>query len=157
MAVMVAVKPIGYVVTEMSEDDIKRDRARAISRIVVYRKYADGLKGIDGYSHIIVLYWMHRLSRRRITPMVVRPRGRQDLPEVGVFATRNPRRPNPIGLTVVELIGVRDNLLTVKGLDALNKTPVLDIKPYDFYDIVLSPRVPDWFMRIWEEGGGRRR
>jgi tRNA-Thr(GGU) m(6)t(6)A37 methyltransferase TsaA len=151
MIVMVAVKPIGYVETDASEETIKRNRWHIISRVILYKSYELGLKGLDGYSHIIVVYWMHKLAGSRIINLLVRPRGRLDLPEVGVFATRNPRRPNPIGVTVAELLEIRYNILTVRGLDALNHTPILDIKPYDYYDIVENPRVPDWFKRIWDE------
>ena len=69
----------------------------------------------------------------------------------GVFAVRTMLRPNPIGLTVVELVGVDGNILTVKGLDAFDGTPVLDIKPYDQWDIVEEPKVPGWWLKLQED------
>ncbi|MFZ8782963.1 MAG: TrmO family methyltransferase domain-containing protein [Desulfurococcaceae archaeon] len=72
-------------------------------------------------------------------------------PEVGVFATRSPNRPNPIGITVVELLFIEKPIIRVRGLDAWTGTPVLDIKPYDYYDVVKNPRVPWWFKERWSE------
>jgi tRNA-Thr(GGU) m(6)t(6)A37 methyltransferase TsaA len=147
---MMKVKTIGYVNTVATEADIKKGRRNIISQIYLERRYVDGVKGLEEYSHIYVIYWMHRKDGER-PRLLVRPRGRADLPEVGVFATRNPGRPNPIALTVVELIKIEDNVLTVRGLDALDKSPVLDIKPYDYYDIIEGVRVPAWFEKIWAE------
>jgi tRNA (Thr-GGU) A37 N-methylase len=73
------------------------------------------------------------------------------MPEVGVFAFRGRVRPNPIGLTVCRLLEVRGCYLKVVGLDAYPGTPILDIKPYDYYDIVENPAVPEWFLRLWRE------
>lgn len=143
-------KTIGRVRTQASEEDIKRGRSSIVSKIVIDRRYVDGLRGLDGYSHIYVIYWMHRRAGRR-AELLVRPRGRADLPEVGVFATRSPSRPNPIALTVVELLKIDGNVLKVRGLDALDMSPVLDIKPYDYYDVIQGIRVPGWFERIWAE------
>ncbi len=74
-----------------------------------------------------------------------------DMPLLGIFATRTPHRPNPIGLTLVELLRVEDNVVTVRGLDAFNGTPVLDIKPFDYWDMVEDVRVPEWWMRLEKE------
>ena len=83
---------------------------------------------------------------RKITK--VHPKGRSDMPLLGVFATRSPDRPNPIGLTLVELLKIEKNILTVHGLDALNGTPILDIKPFDYRDMTQDARVPDWWVRL---------
>jgi tRNA (Thr-GGU) A37 N-methylase len=74
-----------------------------------------------------------------------------DLPLIGAFAARTNLRPNPIGLTVVELLEVKDNVLTVRGLDAFNDTPVLDIKPYDPWDVAAEVRVPSWWRSLEHE------
>jgi len=81
----------------------------------------------------------------------VHPRGRMDMPLLGVFATRTNLRPNPIGLTLVELLKAEGNTLTVKGLDAFDGTPVLDVKPYDFWDMISDAKVPDWWKKLEKE------
>jgi tRNA-Thr(GGU) m(6)t(6)A37 methyltransferase TsaA len=83
--------------------------------------------------------------------MKVHPRGRRDLPLLGVFATRTNLRPNPIGLTLVELVKVEGNILKVRGLDAYDGTPVLDVKPFDFWDMAKDAKVPAWWLKLEEE------
>jgi tRNA-Thr(GGU) m(6)t(6)A37 methyltransferase TsaA len=149
-------KPIGIVEEGISRERSERahkSRYQIVSRIKVYEHYADGLVGLDDYSHIIVVWWMHeeREVRLRVTPW-----GRTDMPEVGIFATRFPVRPNHLGVSVVELLEVSENLLRVMGLDAWTGSPVLDIKPYDYYDSVTPTRVPDWFRRYWREHSAKR-
>jgi tRNA (Thr-GGU) A37 N-methylase len=88
--------------------------------------------------------------------MKIHPRSRPDLPLVGFFATRTQYRPNPIGLTLVQLLGRKENILTVKGLDALNGTPVLDIKPISPKTEMPSHfRVPEWYPRLWKKPAGK--
>ncbi|HIH70428.1 MAG TPA: tRNA (N6-threonylcarbamoyladenosine(37)-N6)-methyltransferase TrmO [Methermicoccus shengliensis] len=91
----------------------------------VFEQYAEGLKDIEQCSHLIVLYWQHR-SRRDVL-LATPPHDRR---EHGVFATRSPHRPNPIGLCVVELLKREGTTLRVRGLDALDGSPLIDIKPY---------------------------
>ncbi|GAB6135045.1 hypothetical protein JCM16307_05930 [Thermococcus prieurii] len=91
----------------------------------MFPEYADGLKDIEGFSHIILIYHFHLARPGRLT---VRPY--MDNEEHGVFATRAPGRPNPIGLSVVRLLEVRRRRLTVENIDVLDGTPLLDIKPY---------------------------
>ena len=80
-----------------------------------------------------------------------RPQGRADMPEVGLFAQRARHRPNPIGVTAVKLLRRDRNRLFVEGLDAINGTPVLDVKPYvPAYDTVEAARIPDWATRLME-------
>ena len=87
---------------------------------------------------------MHKISRTE--GKLVHPRGRAELPPVGIFATRTPIHPNPIGLTLVELVKREENVLCVRGLDAFDGTPVLDIKPYGCpWDVVVNFRAPKWF------------
>lgn len=109
------VAPIGYVVHE--------DRT---SKIVVFPRYAEGLDGIEGFSHIILICWMHK-ARRDV--LKVHPRPKPKL-TCGVFATRSPSRPNPLGLYVASLLHREKNELRVERIDAYEKTPVVDIKPY---------------------------
>lgn len=93
--------------------------------VEVNSQYAEGLKDLEGFSHIILLYHLHQVHR---TDLMVRPfLGKEDR---GVFATRAPTRPNPIGLSVVKLDRVENNLLHIANLDVLDGTPLLDIKPF---------------------------
>jgi len=117
-----------------------------VSEIHLNHQWLKALKGIEEFSHIIVLFW---LSRVRGIELQTHPRNRKDLPLVGMFATRSPYRPNPIGLTVCRLLKRRGTRLQVKGLDAIDGSPVIDIKPYiTDNDFVRRPRMPDWVYRL---------
>ena len=122
-----------------------------VSEVVLDEALADGLDGIEEFSHVLVLFWMHRAGEAEPMRMRRRPQGRQDMPEVGIFAQRARHRPNPIGATAVKLLGRNGNRLMVQGLDAINGTPVLDVKPYvPAFDAVQSARVPEWIPRLME-------
>jgi tRNA-Thr(GGU) m(6)t(6)A37 methyltransferase TsaA len=111
------------------------------SRIQLLPQHAGGLRGLEGYSHVIVLFWVHRARQWKM------PRGHHKPPHVKVFATRMPVRPNPIGLSVVELLGFSPETgeVVVRGLDAVNGTPVLDLKPYiPNFDSLPAATVPEW-------------
>jgi tRNA-Thr(GGU) m(6)t(6)A37 methyltransferase TsaA len=147
----VCFKPIGIVVEGLerpSERGVGRSRFEVISTIRIFDEFTSGLDGLEDYSHIIVVYWMHEAGEVRLR---VKPWDVEEYPEVGVFATRSPNRPNPIGITVVELLSIEKPIIKVRGLDAWTGTPVLDIKPYDYYDVVKNPRVPWWFKEKWSE------
>lgn len=118
------------------------------STIRVFPEYCEGLLGVEGYSHLFIIYWMHlRDDEKHRRTLIVKPPRHEGAPLTGVFSTRSPSRPNPIGLTVVKLESVEGCTLTVSGLDALEETPIIDIKPY-------SPRgdahpdacTPEWAM-----------
>ena len=142
----VKLKPIGYVQRASKQEDVK-DRS-LVSRIIVQKGLTKALEGLDDFSHIFVVFYMHKVPKRETKILKVHPRGRTDLPLLGVFATRTAFRPNPIGLTLVELMERKENVLVVKGLDALDGTPVLDIKPYNSGDMVLDARVPEWHKKL---------
>ncbi|MCE4601679.1 MAG: tRNA (N6-threonylcarbamoyladenosine(37)-N6)-methyltransferase TrmO [Desulfurococcales archaeon] len=147
----ICMEPIGYVEEGLPEDR-GRSRYQVDSVIRVKDKYARGLEGLEGYSHAFIIYWMHRAPE----PMLKwRPWRRTEYPEVGVFATRFPGRPNPIGLSLVEVLRVEPPRLVVRGLDAWTGTPVLDVKPYDYHDVACCPRVPGWVRDRWEEDRDR--
>jgi tRNA-Thr(GGU) m(6)t(6)A37 methyltransferase TsaA len=97
-----------------------------VAEVEIFAEYADGLDDIEGFSHIIVLCWMHKSDFHSLK---VRPLYHPDKLR-GIFSTRHPDRPNPIAVTVLELLKRRKNVLKVKGIDMLDETPVLDIKPY---------------------------
>ncbi len=95
-------------------------------RVVVHPEFIPGLAGLEGFSHLILLYWLHQAG-----PVSLRFKPPFDDTERGVFATRAPRRPNPIGLAVVAFDGfAAEGVLKVRYLDCLDGTPLLDIKPY---------------------------
>jgi tRNA-Thr(GGU) m(6)t(6)A37 methyltransferase TsaA len=105
----------------------------------------DALDGIEQYSHIIVVFSFHRVPEAERTAGRLHPRGDPSLPEQGVLATRSQRRPSGLGVAVVPLLRRRRNVLRVQGLDAIDGTPVLDIKPYlPMYDSVPDAKMPAW-------------
>jgi tRNA-Thr(GGU) m(6)t(6)A37 methyltransferase TsaA len=122
-----------------------------VSEIVLDETLRDGLDGIEAFSHLVVVYWMHRAAEAEPVRMRRRPQGRQDMPEVGIFAQRARHRPNPIGVTAVRLLRRDKNRLIVRGLDAIHGTPVVDVKPYvPQFDAAESPQVPEWVDRLME-------
>jgi tRNA-Thr(GGU) m(6)t(6)A37 methyltransferase TsaA len=120
------------------------------SRVVIDQRWAEALEGLAEFSHVVVLFWLDR-PRDAETPLKVHPEAKGDLPLVGLFATRTPHRPNPIGMTTVRLLRVEGNTLHVRGLDAFDGTPVLDIKPYLVRgDLKREASVPGWLHDLWE-------
>ena len=138
---------IGHVKTDALGNQVK-DKSR-ISQIILNENLVEGLDGIEDFSHIFVLFWLNEVANKP-RGLKLHPRGRMDMPLLGVFALRTNLRPNPIGLTLVELLKVEGNVLTIRGLDAFDGTPVLDIKPADPWDAA-KERVPDWWVKLNEE------
>ena len=134
---------IGTVSTGVPDADVSRRRRDIESLIAIDPCYAEALTGIEAYSQLIVLFWMHRSPP--LEALQVHPRGNPALPLTGVLASRGRAHPNPIGLAVVDLVGRDGNALRVRRLDAYDGTPIIDIKPYDHYDVYPDPRVPEWF------------
>jgi tRNA-Thr(GGU) m(6)t(6)A37 methyltransferase TsaA len=146
----IEMSPIGFVRRTSSDGDV-RDRS-LVSEIVLVRDLAPALDGIDDWSHIYVIYWLGRVSRAE-EPVLHFPGTGAESPPVGIFATRAPIHPNPIGLTLVEIVKRERHVLLVRGLDAYDGTPVLDIKPYPDWEqgrliVVTDFRVPEWLARI---------
>jgi len=128
-------QPVGIIHSPYTEKDktpIQASRSLAIGQVEIYPEFADGLKDIEALSHIYLLYAFHESQgyKLQVKPFL-------DNQEHGIFATRYPYRPNPIGLSVVKLLSCENNILTVEGVDVLDGTPLLDIKPY----------VPDFDLR----------
>ena len=139
----VSVRPIGVVRNGVTQprpgawDSVRSD-------VILRDELGAMLDGIEGYSHIIVVFAFDRVpeSERRER---IRPRGDARVPEQGVLATRSQLRPSPLGVSVVPLLKRRRNILRVQGLDAIDGTPVLDVKPYfPNYDAVPDARIPEW-------------
>lgn len=118
-----------------------------VTDLVIDNQYKDALKGLKDYSHLIVIYWMHEVKTCDIRHV---PQGKVgQVPEVGIFACRCPQRPNPIGISTVEILDIKDNIIIVKRLDVIKDTPILDIKPYTpQYDAVTNAKIPNWVNRL---------
>jgi tRNA-Thr(GGU) m(6)t(6)A37 methyltransferase TsaA len=120
--------PIGIIHSpykDRGEAPYQGHRSKRISRIEVFKEFEEGLQDIEGFSHIIVIYWLHKSQRYHL--LVKTPW--DDIPH-GLFTTRSPHRPCPLALTVAQLVARDRNILTVRGLDAIDGSPLLDIKPY---------------------------
>jgi len=121
----------------------------SVSELVIKKEYEDSLDGIEDFSHIMVLYWSHNIGEEGRAVTKVHPAGKKHLPLVGVFATRSPSRPNPICSTTVELLERKKNILKVKGLDALDGSPIIDIKfHHPSYDAPSNIKWPDWMKEL---------
>jgi len=135
-------KPIGVIHSPFKEPQgtpIQPAGAKGINGTVeIFPEYAEGLKDIEGFSHIILIYHFH-LSGGAL--LKVKPY--MDNQTHGVFAMRGPSRPNPIGISAVRLVGIKDNILHIQDVDIVDKTPLLDIKPY----------VPEFDVREAERTG----
>ena len=144
-------EPIGVVKSPIKEP-IDENWRQVVAEIHVDESLAPGLKGLDRFSHLVVVFFMHKYTFALDSDLVRRPQERDDMPEVGIFAQRAKHRPNPIGITAVELIEVRGAVLVVKGLDAIDGTPVLDIKPYvPAFDSRPTAIVPRWIERLMQK------
>ena len=146
----IEVRPIGFV--ERSSP-LENDRDRSlVAKVVLEERLAPALDGIEEWSHIYVIFWMDRVAHTD-EPVLHHPDG-----GVGILAARSPIHPNPIGLTLVELVKREENALWVRGLDAYDGTPVLDIKPYPDWEqdliVVTEFRVPEWLTEIIQQGKG---
>jgi len=122
--------------------DVPRRFRKEISKIEIYKEYQQGLKDIEGFSHIHIFYWLNKSKEYSLyvnTPW-------DDIPH-GLFATRSPHRPNPIAHTIVKLVEKNSNILKVKGLDAIDGTPLLDIKPYIKKDDIKKGSVSGWLEK----------
>jgi tRNA-Thr(GGU) m(6)t(6)A37 methyltransferase TsaA len=150
----IKLKSIGYVRRAFKQENVK-DRS-LVSEIIIRKGLAKALDGIEEFSHVFVLFYMHQVSEKDKKALKVHPRGRMDLPLVGLFATRTPLRPNPVGLAVVELLKRRENVLVVQGLDAFDGTPVLDLKPHDNWDAVVNIRIPEWRKKLELEAASKK-
>ena len=117
--------PIGYIENDYLEPVYDEEVYQKVSKIVLKKELADGLYRIEDFEKLYILFYFSKSTGYELIQ-----HRHYDGQVSGVFASRSPRRPNGIGLTVVDLLKVEDNMLYIKGLDAINGTPVLDIKPY---------------------------
>ncbi|MBS7658426.1 MAG: tRNA (N6-threonylcarbamoyladenosine(37)-N6)-methyltransferase TrmO [Candidatus Bathyarchaeia archaeon] len=116
-----------------------------LSKIRIFQEFCDGLQRIEDFSHLIILYWFHlKDNEYERSVLKVIPKRHRDAPQVGVFASRSPSRPNPIGLSIVELVKIDECNLIVKGLDAFEGSPIIDIKPYLPEEFIANAKAPAW-------------
>ena len=145
---LVQMRPVGLV-RRLFPHENDRDRS-LVCQIVLDADLDPALDGIDEWSHLYVIFWMDQVSPPHQRPL------HHPNSDLGVFAARSPIHPNPIGLTLVELIKREGNVLWVRGLDALDGTPVLDIKPYPDWEkqllVVSDFCVPAWLEKIVAAG-----
>lgn len=135
------VKPIGIIKTPFTSSEgvpIQSSKSDIQGEILVKPEYASGLDSLALFSHIILLYWFHKAksAQMKVIPYL-------DTIERGVFSTRAPSRPNPIGLSIVQLVSISDSSIIFRGADMLDETPLIDIKPY----------VPDFDSRLNASSG----
>ena len=129
-----------------------REGKKVISELVIDSDLDGILDGIEGFSHLLVLYWAHRVDKDGRSITKAHPMGRKDLPLVGIFATCSPARPNPVCAMVVRLLECKGNVLRVQGLDAIDGSSVIDIKPYNpSYYVAEDVKVADWMAQIHRE------
>lgn len=143
------IKPIGYVENKVKQKPPQEFEWEGVSsNIIIKPELEEGLDGLEEYSHIIVIWWMHKSLEEGKMALKVHPRRRKGMPPVGVFASRSPYRPNSIGKAVLKLVKRSGNVLEIKGLDAINDTPVLDIKPFiPGYDSKDDASIPEWMQK----------
>jgi tRNA-Thr(GGU) m(6)t(6)A37 methyltransferase TsaA len=135
-----------------------RKSNQEISEIVINKDIIDIFDGIEQYSHLVVLYWAHKVPNKSRLLTRVHPMGRKEIPMVGIFCTCSPARPNPVLMSVVRLRGIKGNVLQVTGLDAVDGSPVIDIKPYvkEFYPQE-KVFIPEWMQKLQQELGDSRK
>jgi len=120
------------------------------SMITLKPEFAAGLTGLENFSHVLVVFFMHVDPLDERPALLRHPRGREDMPLTGVFAQRGRMRPNPVGVTPAEIVSVETGCVTVRGLDAISGTPVLDLKPYVPAFDAREGRVPEWMDRLMQ-------
>ena len=136
------VEPIGYVENNINSP-IDQGWSNVESSIVFRKDLMPALSGLNEFSHVVIIFWMHQAKPTAV--LVRRPQNRKDMPEIGILSQRSKHRPNPIGITSVRLVKMNGCRIVVRGLDAINGTPVLDIKPYyPEYDCHPEAQVPEW-------------
>ena len=144
----IKLEPIGYLLSSVTEQ-MDENWGEIKSKIILNSEYAGALLGLENFSHAIIVTYLHQAKYEKEKHLQRRPRNLATMPKVGIFSQRAKDRPNRIGITAVEIISVGNDYLEIKGLDAINGTPILDIKPYyPHYDKMDSAKVPEWIDRL---------
>jgi tRNA-Thr(GGU) m(6)t(6)A37 methyltransferase TsaA len=133
----IVLEPIGVIHTEASDSQIKEENSDVEAVVEIFPEFEDALEGLDGYSHLFIISYLHKLRLDQIGFLKVKPKrltrrgySLEELPTLGVFSIDSPTRPNPIGLTLVRLKKINHRYLSVTGIDLFDGTLILDIKAY---------------------------
>jgi len=144
----IKLKPIGFVSSPVTQR-MDENWGEITCRIVLKPEFAGSLLGLEGFSHVIIVTYLHEAHYDKGKHLQRRPRNLETMPKVGILSQRAKNRPNPIGITAVKIIDVGNDSIEVKGLDAINETPILDIKPYyPHYDRIDDAQIPEWVDRL---------
>jgi len=144
----IELNPISFVQNEITER-MDAQWGNVISTISLPAEYSGAFKGLENFSHVIIVTYLHEAQFEAEKHLLRNPRNDKKYPQVGIFAQRAKNRPNPIGITAVEIEEIHNDNLVVKGLDAINGTPVLDLKPYfPEYDEKKNAKVPQWVSEL---------
>ena len=156
----IKLRPIGVVRVQATDEQVRQEEGEIEGELEIFPEFEPALNGLEGYSHIFLIFYFHKLRPEQIGLLQVKPKRLvkrgftlEELPTLGVFALDSPSRPNPVGLTLVRLLRREGRRLFVKGLDAFDGTPILDIKGYrpDYRTDEYS--IPDWHRRLMNEKG----
>ena len=143
--------PIG-VVKNSIKDAIDDNWGDVVSRLLLEPHFAAGLRHLDQFSHAIVVTYLHRSHFDPARHLLRRPRGLATMPEIGIFSQRAKDRPNPIGITAVKIKEVGSDYVDVVGLDAIEGTPIVDIKPYFLqFDCIPAAKMPPWVDELMKD------
>ncbi len=156
----IVLKPIGVIHADASDSQIKEENREVEAVVEILPEFEEALEGLDGYSHLFIISYLHKLRPDQIGFLKVKPkratrRGFKlgELPILGVFALDSPTRPNPIGLTLVRLHKIGNGKLSVTGIDLFDGTPVIDIKAYQPDYEAKQYSVPGWYHKIMNRNG----
>jgi tRNA-Thr(GGU) m(6)t(6)A37 methyltransferase TsaA len=149
------INPIGIVRVDYDDELVKTSLKGVRGVIEIYEEYSKGLEGMDGFSHLILIAYLHKVGGEERKTLLVTPRRFIHLgvdpaiiPTVGVFCTDSPHRPNPIAITIVKLLKVKGRWLSVDGLDLFDSTPLIDIKPYTKARVEGDLSIPKWYSEL---------
>lgn len=146
----IILQPVGKVISPVT-DPVDDNWGDVQSRIRIEPQFVGALAGLESFSNALILTYLHEARFVPSKHLQRRPRGIETMPMVGIFAQRAKNRPNPIGVTAVDIIDVGNDYLDVRGLDAIDQTPVIDIKPYyPHFDNKSGASVPEWVNQLME-------
>ena len=156
----IVLKPIGIIHTNASDSQIKEENNEVEAVVEIFPEFEEALEGLDGYSHLLIISYLHKLRPDQIGFLKVKPRrltrkgfSLEELPTLGVFALDSPTRPNPIGLTLVRLHKRDHKKLSVTGIDLFDGTPVIDLKAYQPDYDAKKYSMPEWYLELMNKKG----